>query len=50
MVCVPKQIVSWYYMKLLDLLRGNELYEINFEFKWKQPEIKESSTNNFRHD
>ena len=29
---------------------GGEVFEINFEFKWKQPAIKGSLANNFCHD
>ena len=28
---------------------GDELFKINFEFKWKQPATKGSSANNFCH-
>ena len=38
-----KQITACYYMKLLHLCRGDELFEINSEFKWKQPVTKMSS-------
>ena len=41
---VSKQIVVWWYMKILYLWKGNELFEINFEFKWKKPANKGSST------
>ena len=30
------EIAGWYYMKLLHLWRGDELFKINFEFEWKQ--------------
>ena len=33
LVCVPRQTVAWYYMKFLRLWRGDELFEIKFEFK-----------------
>ena len=36
-------------MKFLDPWGWNELFEINFEFKWKNPTTKGSSTNNFHH-
>ena len=49
-VFVARQIVVWYYMKLLCLRKGDQLFEINFEFKWKQPATKQSSTNNFSHE
>ena len=43
LLCVPRQIAAWYYMKLLHVWRGDELFEVNFEFKWKQPATKMSS-------
>ena len=46
LVCVPRQIIAWYYMKLLHLWRGDELFEITFEFKWKRPAAKGLLTNN----
>ena len=49
-VFVARQIVVWYYMKLLYLRKEDQLFEINFEFKWKQPATKQSSTNNFSHE
>ena len=45
-VFVARKIVVWYYMKLLYLRKEDQLFEINFEFKWKQPATKQSSTNN----
>ena len=33
LLCVPRQIVAWYYLKFLLFWRGNGLFEINFEFK-----------------
>ena len=36
------------YMKFLHLQTKDELFEINFEFKWKEA-TKASSANNFRH-
>ena len=32
-ICVPRQIVAWYYMKFLHLWRADELFKTNFEFK-----------------
>ena len=28
LVCVPRQIIAWYYMKCLHIWRGDELFEI----------------------
>ena len=39
--CVPRQIVAWHYMKILHLCRENELFKINFEFKWKNRATKD---------
>ena len=36
-------------MKFLHFWNGNELFEINFEFKLKKSATKGSSTNNFHH-
>ena len=36
---MPREIASWYY-KLLHLWRVDEIFEINFEFKRKQPTTK----------
>ena len=33
MVCIPRQIAAWYYMKLLRPWIGDKLFDINFEFK-----------------
>ena len=38
--CVPGQTVDWYYRKSLHLWGGNELFEVNFEFKLKKPATK----------
>ena len=43
LICSPRQISVRYYMKLLHLKRGYELFEIIFDFKWKQPATKKSS-------
>ena len=37
-------------MTFLHLWRGNELFKINFEFKWKNPATKGSSTKSFCHN
>ena len=41
-------LISW-EVEALNLWRGDEIFEINFGFKWKQPATKGSSTNNFFH-
>ena len=33
LVYLPRQIATWYYIKLLHLRTGDELAEINLEFK-----------------
>ena len=43
LVCIPWQMAAWYYMKLLSLWRGYEIFKISFEFKWKPPATKISS-------
>ena len=40
LVCVPRHI-AWYYMKFLHLQTGDELFGINFEFKWKQQPLRD---------
>ena len=42
-VYTPNQIAVWYYMGLSHPWRADELFQINFEFKSKQPVTKMSS-------
>ena len=44
LVCVPR---VWYYINCLHLWRSDEIFEITFKFKWKQPASKGLLTNNF---
>ena len=43
LVCRSWQIAIWYYIQVLHLWIGDELFQINFEFKWKKPATKMSS-------
>ena len=41
LLCVPRKIVVCYYKKFFYLWRENELFEINFEFKWRSQPLRD---------